>query len=93
LRQQIGQLVAAQVVEDRDDHRARRPDYHTYNAILKRVMGKSRATMTRAELEATLGWLERNRLSDHQHQLDGDPADRWSSARRSGRLRLGPHWI
>ena len=29
--------------------------------------------MTLAELEAAVSWLERNRLADHQHLLNGDP--------------------
>jgi superfamily II DNA or RNA helicase len=88
LRQQICQLVAAQVIEDRDAHLGRTSDYHAYNAILKRVMGKSRAAMSLAELEATLGWLERNRLSDHLGHLEGDAQYRWSRTRRTGR-RVG----
>lgn len=89
LRQQICQLVAAQVIEDRDAHLGRKSDYHAYNAILKRVMGKSRAAMSLAELEATLGWLERNRLSEHISHLEDDAQYRWSRTRREGRLRLG----
>lgn len=89
LRQQICQLVAAQVIEDQDAHLGRRPDYHAYNAILKRVMGKSRAVMSLAELEATLGWLERNRLSDHADHLEEDAQYRWSRMRRDSRLRVG----
>jgi hypothetical protein len=89
LRQQICQLVAAQVIEDQDAHLGRKPDYHAYNAILKRVMGKSRTAMSLAELEATIGWLERNRLSDHVGHLEGDAQYRWSRTRREGRLRVG----
>lgn len=89
LRQQICQLVAAQVIEDQDAHLGWRADYHAYNAILKRVMGKSRAAMSLAELEATLGWLERNRLSDHAGHLEEDAQYRWSRTRREGRLRVG----
>ena len=45
--------------------------YHRYNAALKRVCGnKSRAEMT---LDAAVGWLERNRLSEQMHLLDDDP--------------------
>jgi hypothetical protein len=75
LRQQVGQLVAAQVIEDEDAHLwvvGRTPGYHAYNAVLKRVMAKPRATMTLAELEAALEWLARNRLSDHLHLIEGD---------------------
>ena len=57
--------------------------YHRYNAALKRVSGnKSRAQMTLAELEAAIGWLERNRLSDHLHLLDDDPRYAWTARRR-----------
>jgi hypothetical protein len=89
LRQQICQLVAAQVIEDQDAHLGRKPDYHAYNAILKRVMGKSRTAMSLAELEATIGWLERNRLSDHVGHLEGDAQYRWSRSRQESRLRVG----
>jgi hypothetical protein len=89
LRQQICQLVAAQVIEDQDAHLGPKSDYHAYNAILKRMMGKSRAAMSLAELEATVGWLERNRLSDHTGHLDDDAQYRWSKTRRGGRLRAG----
>jgi superfamily II DNA or RNA helicase len=93
LRQQICQLVAAQVIEDQDAHLGRKPDYHAYNAILKRVMGKSRTAMSLAELEATVGWLERNRLSDHVGHLEGDAQYRWSKTRREGRMRAGSFWV
>lgn len=85
LRDRIGQMVAAQVVEDEDAGvgAARRGlGYHAYNAALRRVLGKSRATMTLDELEAAVGWLERNRISDHLHRIAGDPQFRWSSRRR-----------
>jgi hypothetical protein len=38
--------------------------------------------MTLAELEAALTWLERNRLCDHLHHLEGDPRYAWTAARR-----------
>jgi hypothetical protein len=58
--------------------------YHRYNAVLKRVMGnKGRAEMTLAELEAAIGWLERNRLSDHLYLLEGDPRYAWTARQRS----------
>jgi hypothetical protein len=38
--------------------------------------------MTLAELEAVVGWLERNRLSDHLALLDRDPHYRFSAASR-----------
>ncbi|WP_207539566.1 DEAD/DEAH box helicase [Sabulicella rubraurantiaca] len=75
LRHQVGEMVAAQAVEDEAALRAPRGDgtYHRYNAVLKRVMGKGRGLMTLAELEATVGWLERNRLAEHLHLVEGDP--------------------
>lgn len=91
LRARVGEMVAAQVVEDDAGHRVRggQGRYHGYNAVLKRVMGdKSRAAMTLAELEAALAWLERNRLSDHLHVLDGDMRYAWS-ARRKTRAAVG----
>ncbi|MDQ2101753.1 DEAD/DEAH box helicase [Azospirillum isscasi] len=85
LRQRIGQIVAAQVIEDQDNNLvAEGPvSYHTYNAVLKRCMGKARSEMTLAELEATVGWLERNRISDHLHLIADDPQYRWSSRRKT----------
>ena len=69
LRARLGELVGVQAVEDEAGraglkHRhVGRGLYHRYNAALKRVTGnKSRARMTMAELEAAIGWLERNRL-------------------------------
>ena len=57
--------------------------YHRYNAALKRVTGnKSRAAMTLADLEAAAGWLERNRLSEHLHLLDGDGRYAWTTRKR-----------
>ena len=53
--------------------------------MLKRVLGKGRATMTLPELEAALAWLERNRLSDHLDRLDGDARYAWSARQRRGR--------
>jgi hypothetical protein len=52
--------------------------------VLKRVAGnKSRAQMTLPELEAAIGWLERNRLSEHLALLDGDPRYSWSARKRA----------
>ena len=68
LRARLGEMVAVQAVEDETAKAAARSGagpghYHRYNAVLKRVSGnKSRAQMTLAELEAAIGWLERNRL-------------------------------
>ena len=57
--------------------------YHGYNAVLKRVSsGKGWAEMTLVELEAAVSWLERNRLSDHLHALDGDMRYAWSARQR-----------
>src|SRR3954471_17920641 len=89
LRARIGELVAAQAVEDEAGRSGLRSDmagpgfYHRYNAVLKRVMGgKSRAQMTLSELEAAIGWLERNRLCEHLHLLEGDPRYAWSVRQR-----------
>jgi superfamily II DNA or RNA helicase len=83
LRRRIGQMIAAQVVLDEDEHIiTRHHGYHAYNAVVKRVFGKSRAAMTLAELEAVVGWLERNRISDHLHLVEDDPQYRWSSGQR-----------
>ncbi|MGV7032857.1 DEAD/DEAH box helicase [Methylobacterium symbioticum] len=84
LRQRITAQVAAQAVEDEAAWQAPRGGNlaHRYNAVLKRVVGKERATMTLAELESALAWLERNRLSDHAHLLDGDARYAWSVRRR-----------
>jgi superfamily II DNA or RNA helicase len=89
LRARLGEMVAAQAVEDEAGGAGLHwgvssPGlYHRYNAVLKRVAGdKSRAAMTLAELEAALGWLERNRLADHVHLLDGDPRYAWTVRKR-----------
>lgn len=81
LRNRLGEMVAAQAVEDaaalagRRDAAAGAGLHHRFNAVLKRVTGdKACAAMTLAELEAAIGWMERNRLADHLHTLDGDPA-------------------
>ena len=88
LRARLGELVATQAVEDeagRAGLRVAGPGlYHRYNAVLKRVTAnKSRAQMTLPELEAAIGWLERNRLSEHLHLLDGDPRYAWSARKRA----------
>jgi hypothetical protein len=98
LRRQVGQMIAAQVVLDEDDHVVgRHHGYHAYNAVVKRVFGKSRAQMTIAELEAVIGWLERHRISDQLHLVESDPQYRWSSAQRTsyrpGRMRIGRRWV
>jgi hypothetical protein len=43
---------------------------------------KSLAEMTLAELDAAIGWLERNRLSDQLHLLDEDPRYAWTARKR-----------
>ena len=87
LRRQVGQMVAAQVVEDAEaglvEHGS---GYHAYNAVLKRVLGKPRGTMTLSELESAVGWLDRNRVGEHLDLLKEDP--RYSLA---GRRRKPPH--
>jgi superfamily II DNA or RNA helicase len=89
LRARVGELVAAQAVEDEAGRSGLRSGvagpglYHRYNAVLKRVTGgKSRAQMTLSELEAAIGWLERNRLSEHLELLEGDPRYAWSVRKR-----------
>ena len=85
LRQRIGQMVAAQVIEDEplaNGTPRTASDYHAYNAILRNRFGKPRAEMTLSELEAVIGWLERNRLSDYLHVLENDQHYRFSAARR-----------
>jgi hypothetical protein len=87
LRARVGELVATQAVEDEVALRAPRGQglYHRYNAVLKRVMGnRSRADMTLAELEASIGWLERHRIADHLSVLDGDPKYAWTVRQRTG---------
>jgi len=50
---------------------------------LKRMTGnKNRAQMTLAELEAAIGWLERNQLRQHLHLLDDDPRYAWTARQR-----------
>ncbi|MCK8784967.1 DEAD/DEAH box helicase family protein [Roseomonas sp. NAR14] len=93
LRAKLGEMVAAQAVEDEAAMQGPRGGrggglagaglYHRYNAVLKRVSGgKARSVMTLAELEAAIGWLERNRLADHRHLLEGDPRYAWTVRQR-----------
>ncbi|WP_208864054.1 hypothetical protein [Roseomonas gilardii] len=90
LRARLGEMVAAQAVEDEAGRAGLRGGvagpglYHRYNACLKRVSGnKSRAQMTLAELQAAIGWMERNRLADHLHLLEDDARYAWSARQRS----------
>jgi superfamily II DNA or RNA helicase len=88
LRHRVAELVAAQAVEDEAEaHGPCRGGYHAYNAALKRVLGKSRAEMGLAELEAAVAWLGRNRVRDHLHLLDGDPRYAWQARKRTGEWR------
>lgn len=89
LRARIGEMVAQQAVEDEGAMAAPRGGrgghglYHRYNAALKRALAnKSRAEMSLSELEAAVGWLERNRLADHLHLLDGDARYAWTARQR-----------
>ncbi len=89
LRARFGELVAAQAVEDQAGRSGLSGGvagpglYHRYNPVLKRVSGdKTRAQMTLSELEAAIGWLERNRLSEHMHRLESDPRYAWSARKR-----------
>ena len=104
LRARVGEMVAAQVVEDEGallNPKAQggrgQGGYHRYNAVLKRVLGKSRAAMALPELEAAVGWLERNRLQDGLHLLDGDARYEWTARQRGewhppvGRVRRTPN--
>jgi hypothetical protein len=45
-------------------------------------MRKGRAEMSLAELEAAIAWLERNRISDHLHLLQGDAKYAWTARQR-----------
>ena len=85
LRARVGELVATQAVEDEGALRGLRGQglYHRYNAVLKRALGgKGRGAMALAELEAAVGWLERNRLSEHLDLLDGDARYSWTVRQR-----------
>ena len=89
LRARLGEMVAAQAVEDEAGRAELKGGiaglglYHRYNAVLKRTCGnKSRAQMTLTELEAAVGWLERNRLCDHIAVLDDDPRYAWTVRQR-----------
>ncbi len=90
LRARLGEMVGVQAVEDEAGRaglkhgHVGRGLYHRYNAALKRVTGnKSRARMTMAELEAAIGWLERNRLAEHLHLLDDDPRYAWTAKQQA----------
>jgi hypothetical protein len=63
--------------------------HHAFSAALKRVMGKARAEMSLAELEATVAWLERNRIADHLHLLKGDGRFAWTARQRRFDLAAG----
>lgn len=92
LRRRVGQMVAAQVVEDEDNNLVVEgpTGYHAYNAVLKSVMGgRRRSEWTIEELESALGWLERNRISEHRACIEDDPRYKWSS-RRARSIRR-PH--
>ncbi|NPD68201.1 DEAD/DEAH box helicase family protein (plasmid) [Lichenicola cladoniae] len=89
LRARLGEMVAAQAVEDEAGRAGFKGGtagpglYHRYNAVLKRMTGnKNRAQMTLAELEAAIGWLERNQLQEHLHLLDDDPRYAWTARQR-----------
>ena len=83
-------MVASQAVEDEAGRAGLKGGiagaglYHRYNAVLKRVTGnKSRAEMTLSELEAAIGWLERNRLSTQLGLLEDDPRYTWTARKRA----------
>ncbi|WP_191062568.1 hypothetical protein [Geminicoccus harenae] len=75
------------MIEDAETSLPGQPcDYHAYNAVLKRLFGKARGVMTQAELEAVIGWLERNRIRSHLDLIQDDPRYGWSTRqRRTGR--------
>ncbi|KMO43419.1 restriction endonuclease subunit R [Methylobacterium tarhaniae] len=93
LRARVAAMVTAQAVEDEAELRlpGGAPLPHRYNAVLKRLFNnKSRAAMTVEELEAALAWLERNRLQDHLHLLEGDSRYAWSVRRRWAGMERRP---
>ncbi|TNC15304.1 restriction endonuclease subunit R [Methylobacterium terricola] len=93
LRARVAAMVTAQAVEDEAELRRTggTPLPHRYNAVLKRLFGnKSRAAMTVEELESALSWLERNRLQDHLHLLEGDSRYAWSARRRWAGMERRP---
>lgn len=95
LRARVAEAVARQASEDEGPARPEAQGQlalgphaqHRYNAVLKRVTGKGRAEMGAAELEAALGWLERHRLRDHLHLLDGDARYAWDARRVRARAK------
>src|SRR3954464_13622030 len=63
--------------------------YNRYNAVLERVLGnKGWAVMTVPELDATLAWLEHDRLADHlrclwmMHATPGRRPGDWTKSPR-----------
>ncbi|MBV9748297.1 MAG: hypothetical protein JO157_05760 [Acetobacteraceae bacterium] len=53
--------------------------YRRYNATLKRMLGGKGASRDElAEQGAVAAWLERNRLADYVHSLDGDASYAWT---------------
>jgi hypothetical protein len=91
LRLRIGRMVAVQAVEDESMMRIARGAgaHHAFSAALKRVMGRARAEMSLAELEATVAWLERNRIADHLQLLEGDGRFAWTARQRRFDLAAG----
>ncbi len=98
LRQRLAVAVASQAVEDEASLRVPRGGNlaHRYNAVLKRVLGKGRATMTLPELEAALAWLERNgsrtisTASTAMPATRGPPASAAAAGSRSARPDADP---
>jgi hypothetical protein len=92
LRTRLADAVARQVVEDGAETHGGQLDFgphanHRYNAVLKRVTGRGRAEMGAAELEAALAWLERNRIADHLHMLEGDARYAWDTRRGTAQAK------
>ena len=92
LRARLADAVARQMVEDGAETHGGQLAFgphanHRYNAVLKRVTGRGRGEMGAAEMEAALGWLERNRIADHLHLLDGDARYAWDARRATAQAR------
>ena len=53
-----------------------------FKSIERELGGSTAWDWQPIQLEAALAWLERNRLSDHLHLLEGDSRYAWTAARR-----------
>ena len=79
-RSRLGDMVAAQAVEDEGTLQAARGQggYHLCNAVPDCVAGKVRFPMTWLKPEAAAAWLDRDRLHDNQPLPDGDADCAWT---------------